>query len=124
VYRILRDVAVKRCPLCHRVNDPQDWQCTQCGYRFGQSVEKSLVIVESQLHNAYLLFGISIVGVVGLLAVMFFLGLVWFAGVVLAMVGAARSARTIGISRHSMRALKRQQLPKARVVSGGEAKSE
>lgn len=116
-------MAVKRCPLCHKANATNAWQC-ECGYRFGQSVEKSLQIVRSQLHNAHLIFWLLLaidLGVIGLVVWSALAGravvIVPSFGFAYCVVKTVRAGQKIALTRASIRSLEKQKLPEARVAS-------
>jgi hypothetical protein len=102
-------VSAKGCPLCHRPNAGDAWQCA-CGYEFGQSIERVLELLRSQRRNARIMLVILLVldamaaVVVGYAARHGFawVSVLGFAALVTATL---RTVRTLGVTRASLRQL-------------------
>jgi hypothetical protein len=111
-------MTTKRCPMCHDVIMSDERECS-CGYEFGQDIDKVLKLLNAQLMGAWIVFGIVIA--LDLMAVGGTIYLVHYHGIIVyslfvfvaLMLWTARAARTILITRESMRQLKKRRLPKA-----------
>jgi|SRR5450432_980582 hypothetical protein len=106
--------------MCHRASDALAWQC-DCGYEFGQSVDKVLELLRGQRKSAaatlaFVVFlDVAMVGAViysamhGVIVLSFFLvlGLVYWT---------FRSVQRLRITNESMRQLAAKPLPEARLL--------
>ena len=101
-------MSVKCCPLCQLVSEPSAWQC-QCGYEFGQPVEKVLVLLRSQRRNGRILLALMLAVMTGAVAMLYFAvisGGLYSLGLIAALVvGMLRTVRTLSITSDSLRQL-------------------
>ena len=107
--------------MCHRTSDDRARRC-QCGYEFGQPVERTLELLRRQRNSAMIVLCLFLVLDAGALFGMYeaaLHGFVVFSGFVAValVVGTLRPIRKLGIARESARLLAPKQLPTARVVT-------
>lgn len=106
--------------MCHRASDARAWQC-ECGYEFGQSVDRVLELLRGQRKNAWITLvcvavldvvmigGIIYAAIHGVVAV----SLIVFMGLLYA---TFRSVQRLRITSESMRQLSAKTLPEARLL--------
>jgi hypothetical protein len=106
--------------MCHRASDARAWQC-DCGYEFGQSVDKVLELLREQRKYGRVVLGIvlgldalMVAGIIyaamhGIIVVSFFvfIGLLYWT---------FRSVQRLRITSESMRQLGPKTLPEARLL--------
>jgi hypothetical protein len=108
-------MAAKVCPLCHRSSSGSAWQC-QCGYEFGQSIDKVRVLLRDQETNAWIVLGVLLVldlAAIGGAIVVGVLGLGWLPWIAPGLLIAAtvRTLRKLRIARESLRQLAERHAP-------------
>src|SRR5262245_54263911 len=107
----------KLCPMCHGVNIADEGEC-DCGYKFGQDIDKVLKLLRAQRTSAWIVFGcvlaldLIVLGGVVFLAARGILLYSLFVFIPL-MIWTGRAARKILLTRTSMRQLEKRGLPKA-----------
>jgi hypothetical protein len=115
-------MAVKRCPMCRRVN-PDSAQRCDCAYEFGQEIPVVLQLLRDQKGRGWLWLVLGLVVV--FLDVMFIIAAITggfgfrigFLVIVAAIIAIVRGTRLILRSRKSLRELEAlAKLPEARVV--------
>lgn len=106
--------------MCHRASDARAWQC-DCGYEFGQSVDKVLELLRGQRTNARITLAIVVgldAAMAGAMIYAFMHGVVVISGVLL--IGltywTVRSVQRLRITNESMRQLGPKTLPEARLL--------
>jgi hypothetical protein len=109
--------------MCHGRSAGSEWRC-ECGYEFGQSVDKVLVLLRDQQTNARIVLVIlllidaaAVAGTVYLAAthgtfVVSFLAMIFLIG------ATARAARKLLITRESLKQIERAALPAAIIHKG------
>jgi hypothetical protein len=58
-------MAAKVCPMCHHGNPRSAWQCGDCGYEFGQSLEKVQTLLRDQRTTSAILLSVLLVVDIG-----------------------------------------------------------
>jgi hypothetical protein len=106
--------------MCHRVNDALAWQC-DCGYEFGQSVDKVLELLRGQRTNARIALWIVVVldvAMLGGIAYAAMHGVFVFSFIVFGflMYWTVRAVQRLRITNESMRQLSAKSLPEARLL--------
>lgn len=111
--------------MCHQANDASAWQCTRCGYEFGQSIETLRGLLEAQLQRSIAALAIMIVVNLAIVAGVLYCAIEYDRVVmpglvfVFAVMWTARIGAKIGVSRHSLKLINAKQvaLPKATLRS-------
>lgn len=108
-------MAAKVCPLCHRSSPHSAWQC-QCGYEFGQSVDKVRVLLRDARTNARILLVVMLVldaaAIAGTIYLMAHGWLVYSSMLTaLLIIGTVRMASKLRIVRESLRQLDERHAP-------------
>ena len=101
--------------MCHRANEQRAWQCN-CGYEFGQPVERAIELLRDQRTNTWFMLVFSILALAGSLALLIFgrFTSIWlFAGCFIWM---GRNIRKLLITRASLRQLDARKLPEAKLL--------
>jgi hypothetical protein len=106
--------------MCHRASDARAWQC-DCGYEFGQSVDKVLELLRGQRTNARITLAVVAgldVSMIGAMVYALMHGVAVVSGFLL--IGLTywtfRSVQRLRITNESMRQLAAKTLPEARLL--------
>lgn len=106
-------MATKRCPMCHRVSEASESQCS-CGYEFGQSLDAVRELLRSQRINT----SIGLVILLALTGIAFYatyvgVGILAVIGLVVLMLATLRNARKLVLTQSSLRQFAARALPVA-----------
>jgi hypothetical protein len=117
---MMRAMAGKRCPMCHRASERQSWQC-RCGYEFGQDPDVTRKLLRSQLLNLrigfVILFTLDLAAAgTAVWSMMFGHPIVLGLGFCLMVLWTVRTGHKIVLTHRSLRSLDRQKAPLPRAV--------
>lgn len=103
--------------MCHRVSEERAWQC-ECGYEFGQPVDKVIELLRDQRTNARIMLVFSILAMAAAVALLIFgpFFSIWLLGGGIAWTG--RNLRKLLITRASLKQLADRKLPEAKLLKG------
>ena len=106
--------------MCHRASDARAWLC-DCGYEFGQSVDKALELLRAQRTNARITLAIVVgldAAMIGAMVYALMRGVAVVSGLLFIglMYWTFRSVQRLRITNESMRQLAAKTLPEARLL--------